>query len=99
MTALTRTVLQDRAFGAAGETVVVEELLEGEEVSVSTAHLQVYVFQLDVVCLNLVLHSVCASLTVPLWLPCLQRRTIRGCRTATWVQILAAWGLTAPPLR
>ena len=28
-------LLQDRAFGAAGETVVVEELLEGEEVSVS----------------------------------------------------------------
>lgn len=46
-------VLQDRAFGAAGETVVVEELLEGEEVSVSAAHLHVYIFQEDVVCLNL----------------------------------------------
>lgn len=28
-------LFQDGAFGAAGETVVVEELLEGEEVSVS----------------------------------------------------------------
>lgn len=45
-------MLQDRAFGAAGETVVVEELLEGEEVSVSTARLQGYFLQV-VVCLNL----------------------------------------------
>lgn len=32
--------------------MVVEELLEGEEVSVRTAHLQVYTFQVDVVHLN-----------------------------------------------
>lgn len=44
-------------------------------------------------------HSVCVSLTVPLWLPCLQLRTINGCRMVTWVQTLVAWGLTAPPLR
>lgn len=49
---LNRTVLQDRAFGAAGETVVVEELLEGEEVSVSTAHLLLHPSLLDVVALN-----------------------------------------------
>lgn len=28
-------ILTDKKFGAAGETVVIEELLEGEEVSVS----------------------------------------------------------------
>lgn len=50
---LNRTVLQDRAFGAAGETVVVEELLEGEEVSVSTDHLQLYTLPVGVVYLNL----------------------------------------------
>lgn len=80
--------------------MVVEELLEGEEVSVST-DLQGYSSQVDVICLNLgfLFRSVCASPTAPLWLRCLQLRTIKGCRTATWVQTLAAWGLTAPPLR
>lgn len=29
------SLMQDKTFGAAGDTVVVEELLEGEEVSVS----------------------------------------------------------------
>lgn len=98
---LNGTVLQDRAFGAAGETVVVEELLEGEEVSVRTAHLQIYTSQLDAVHLNVgfLFGSVSASPMVSLWLQCLQRRTTKGCRTETWVQTPAAWGPTAPPLR